>query len=36
MGPNRMLTYDPLAFKQMLSGLNPLCMNCHAFLEKRP
>lgn len=34
MHPNKMLTYDPLAFKTMLEQLVPLCMNCHAFLEK--
>lgn len=35
LSPNQMLTYDPMAFKQMLSGLDPVCMNCHRIREER-
>src|SRR5437773_291752 len=29
MSPNKMLTYDPIAFKDMLNDLDAVCMNCH-------
>lgn len=33
MYPNNMKTYDPIAFSQMLSTLDAICMNCHALRE---
>lgn len=35
MQPNKMLTYDPLAFKVMLEGCAVVCMNCHRIREMR-
>lgn len=35
MEPNKMLTYDPLVYKQMLDELDPVCMNCHRIREER-
>lgn len=35
MSPASMITYDPIAFKNMLDACQPVCMNCHKIREAR-
>lgn len=35
MHPNKMLTYNPVAFASMLQQLDPICSNCHKIRENK-